>query len=269
MQTIFLNPTIAWAPLEWLSFAAGFDAVVATVELERGIDFVSETGSLRAAGDTWGFGGNAGVMVRLLGGRLGFGVSYRSAVRLEFEGRADFTVPDAFASMMEDQPIRSDVTLPHTISIGVAYAPVPLVTLSLDALVTTWSTFKKFGLRFPEDEGKPEDERLTQFDPRSWKDSFSLRLGVELHPPVEGLDLRLGFVFDRSPSPANTLSPSLPDSDRVDVSAGAGYEFEFGLFVDLAYMYVHFLGRESTGEAFPGAYESSAHLIGLSLGFRR
>ena len=64
------------------------------------------------------------------------------------------------------------------------------------------------------------------------------------------------------------MSPSLPDCDRVDVSFGAGYEFDFGLVVDVAYMYVHFLGRASTGEAFPGSYEASAHLMGLSLGYR-
>lgn len=268
LQTFFLNPTVAWSPVEWFSLAAGFDVVRSTVSLQKGIQFFDERGTLQGGAGAWGLGGNAGALLRILDGRLSFGVSYRSAVRLEYSGDADFTVPDSFASALEDQPLESTLLLPHTISIGVAGIPHEMVTLDLDVLVTTWSTFEEFGFRFPEDEGKPEDEQLTQFERRDWEDTFSVRFGAEVRPPVEGLALRAGFVYDRTPSPSNTMSPSLPDCDRIDVSAGAGYRFDFGLSVDLAYMYVHFLGRSSTGEAFPGSYEASAHIAGLSLGYR-
>jgi len=269
VQNIFFNPTVAWAPLEWLSIAAGFDAVHATVELQKGLNFVTDRGTLHGAVEAWGFGANAGVLFRFLDGRLSWGLSYRSAVKLDFEGDADFQVPAPFASMLEDQPLESALTLPHTIAIGVAGRPADWLTIGLDIVYTTWSTFDVFGFSFPEDEGKPEDDQLTQYEPRDWKNVFGLRLGGELRPPcMRGLALRLGLVYDRNPSPSDTMSPSLPDSDRIDVSAGVGYAFRFGLSIDVAYMLVYFFERTSGGEAFPGTYRSHAHLIGLSLGYR-
>jgi long-chain fatty acid transport protein len=109
---------------------------------------------------------------------------------------------------------------------------------------------------------------LTQFERCDWADTFSVRLGAEVRPPVTGLAVRAGLVYDRTPSPTDTMSPSLPDCDRIDASAGIGYRFAFGLGIDVAYMYVHFLERSSTGDAFPGRYRSAAHLVGLSLGYR-
>lgn len=136
-----------------------------------------------------------------------------------------------------------------------------------DATFTTWSTFDEFGLRFPEDENRPDDEQISQVEARDWKNVLSLRVGAELHPPVRGLALRAGFVYDRNPSPSNTMAPSLPDSDRIDGAIGAGYTFPCGFSTDLAYMYVRFLARGSDGAAFPGTYRSSAHLAGLSVGY--
>ena len=269
VQNIFLNPTVAWAPLEWLSIAAGFDAVHASVELRKGLDFVTDRGTLHGAAEAWGFGANAGVLFRFLDGRLSWGVSYRSAVKLDFEGDADFQVPLPFESMLEDQPLESRLVLPHSVAIGMAGLPAEWLTLSLDVVFTTWSTFREFGFTFPEDEGKPEDEQLSSYEPRDWKNVFGLRLGGELRPPcMQGVAFRLGLVYDRNPSPSHTMSPSLPDSDRIDVSAGAGYTFRFGLSIDLAYMLVWFFERTSGGESFPGTYRSHAHLVGLSLGYR-
>ena len=268
LKTFVVNPAVAWSPFPWLAFGGGLSIVRSVVELRKGIAFVDERGALRAGGAAWGFGGSAGLLLRFLKGRLSFGLSYRSAVSLDVKGRADFSVPETFASLLEDQPVRTSLTLPHTLSIGVAGKPARMLTLSLDLLVTTWSTFSKFGLTFPEDEEKPEDEKLSQVEARNWRNVYSVRAGAELRlPTAEWLGLRLGLAYDRTPSPSSTLSPTLPDSDRILVSAGAGFSLPRGFSVDLAYMFVWFFERSSTGEAFPGTYSASAHLIGVSLGY--
>ena len=267
LQTFDVDLAIAWRPLEWLAIAAGLDTVITTVELQKKLDFVEQRRTLHAAATTFGVGGNAGLLVRILEDRLSFGVSYRSAVGLSFVGDADFTVPTPFADRMQDQPLESSITLPHRIALGIAWLPIDLLTLSLDVDITTWSSFDRFGFTFPEDADRPEDERLTQFEPRNWSDTFAIRFGVQVRPPDRDFALRLGLVYDRSPSPTNTMSPSLPDADRVDVAVGAGYEFGGGFRFDVAYMYVHMFERSTTGDAFPGTYRSSAHLVGFSLGY--
>jgi long-chain fatty acid transport protein len=269
LQTFFINPTVAWRPFSWLAIGAGFDAVRGTVELRKGIDLVDEHGSLHGAGGAWGFGGNAGILFRFLGGDLSFGASYRSAVKLDFTGDADFSVPPSFASLLEDQPLESSITLPHAVAFGVAGNPFEMLTLSADATLTLWSSFRQFGMRFPGDAERPEDEQLTQFERRDWSDAWSVRFGLEVRPPVApGLALRAGVVYDTSPSPSDTVSPSLPDADRIDASGGVGYVFPWGLVVDVGYMYVRFLERTTTGDAFPGTYRASAHLLGMSVGYR-
>ncbi len=267
LQNFTVNPTVAWSPLSWLSVGMGFDMVRSIVTIERGLELIDDRGTLEAAGGAWGMGMNAGVLVKLFGGRLSFGLSYRSAVQLRFRGKADFDVPDAFASLLEDQPLRTSLTLPNHVAIGIAGRPHPMLQVSLDITFTTWSTFESFAFTFPEDENRPEDEKLSTSEPRDWSDVFSVRLGLELSP-TEGLALRTGLVFDRNPSPRRTMSPSLPDADRLDVSAGIGYVFPFGLGCDLGYMYVHFMERSSMGDAFPGIYRAHAHLIGISLSYR-
>jgi long-chain fatty acid transport protein len=267
LQNFYINPSIAWSPFEWLSVGMGFNMVRSLVSLQKGLEFIDQRGFLEASGQAWGFGMNAGVLLRILDGRLSFGLSYRSAVELKFEGRGDFTVPDTFASMLEDQPLETHLTLPHYVGVGAAVKPHEMLTVSLDITFTTWSTFKNFAITFPADELRPEDERLSSSEPRQWSDVFSVRLGLEL-PPIGGLALRAGFVFDRNPSPRRTMSPSLPDSDRIDVSAGIGYAFPFGFSFDAGYMYVHFMERSSIEEAFAGIYQSHAHILGISLGYR-
>jgi long-chain fatty acid transport protein len=190
LQAYFINPTVAWSPLEWLSVGAGVDIVRSIVDLRKGINFIDEHGSLHAGASAWGFGGNAGLLLRLLGGRLSFGLSYRSAVRFEFTGNADFTVPAAFALLLEDQPIETDLTLPHVLSMGIAGKPVSMLTLSADLIVTTWSTFKEFGLNFPGDMVKPESEKLSQTEPRNWRNTWALRFGAEVRPPLKWLVVR-------------------------------------------------------------------------------
>ena len=67
-------------------------------------------------------------------------------------------------------------------------------------------------------------------------------------------------------TPADTLSPSQPDSTRLGFSLGAGRSFD-SLRVDLAYQHIRFMPRKSEGEAFPADYNAWAHLLALSLGW--
>jgi long-subunit fatty acid transport protein len=76
--------------------------------------------------------------------------------------------------------------------------------------------------------------------------------------------VRAGAVLDLAASPADTLSPSLPDSTRIGFSLGAGRAFG-PVRADLAYQFIAFLPRASTGEAFPANYNANAHVLALSL----
>lgn len=261
LQTFTLNPTVAWRFHEHVSIGAGLDLVRGTVELIRQLDLVDTEGTLRLGGDTWGCGGNAGISTHWLSDRLVAGVSYRSAVSLRFRGRADFTAPKEFQDTLKDQDVKTALLLPHTVALGAAFRVTPSVRVTLEATFTTWSTLDALVLEF-------HDPQLDTTLRRDWADTITVRAGAELTAIPRTLHVRLGTGFDPSPSPATTLSPSLPDSSRVLASAGVG--FQRGNFsVDLGYLFVFLLPRSSEPDAFPARYSGTAHVIGLSVGFKQ
>lgn len=261
LQTFTLNPTVAWRFHENFSIGAGFDIVRGTVELVRQVDFHDSEGTLRLGGDTWGFGGNAGIATHWLRDRLMVGLSYRSAVSLRFRGRADFTVPREFQAQLKDQDVKTALLLPHTVSLGASFRVTPRLRLTLEGTVTTWSTLDALVLEF-------EDSALNTTLRRDWTTTLTARAGAELAVLPKTLMVRLGVGFDPSPSPSTTLSPSLPDASRVLASLGVGY-VQGNFSADVGYMFVFLLPRSSEGEAFPARYSGMAHVIGLSVGFRQ
>ena len=261
LQTFTLNPTAAWRINEHLSVGAGFDVVRGTVELVRQLDFVDSEGTLRLGGDTWGFGGNAGIATHFLSDRLVVGLSYRSAVALRFKGRADFTAPVEFQARLQDQGVKTALLLPHAISLGGSFRATQRLRLTLESTVTTWSTLDALVLEF-------DDPSLNTTLRRDWTNTIAVRAGGELAVIPKTLQVRLGLGFDPSPSPANTLSPSMPDASRVLVSAGVGY-VRGNFSADLGYLFVFLLPRASAPEAFPARYSGTAHVIGLSVGFKQ
>jgi len=115
LQTVSFNPNVAFAADEHWSFGVGFDAVRSTVDFRNGLPSIVG-GSVRLAGGAWGYGFNAAALYRAIPDRLHFALTYRSRVKLDYDGRADFQPgnPD-FARTLPDQPGSAQITLPDII----------------------------------------------------------------------------------------------------------------------------------------------------------
>jgi len=263
LQTIIINPALSFKVWKNVSIAAGFSLIYGAVDMKNGLP-EPIGGSIRIGGSTWAVGGNAAVTWRILPDLLHVALSYRSRAKLSFDGDADFD-PEAeeFASNLPDQKGKSAITLPDIFTFGVMYKPISSLEITFDVNYTLWSTYDKLKLEF-ENEDTP-DEVLR----RDFKNSFTFRLGFDYTLPTNPLygkfKGRIGFIFDQNPSPKETLAPSLPDANRVDLGLGVGYTYKWMSF-DLGYLMVYFLPSESTtGEEGPeGTYDSIAHLMGLS-----
>jgi long-chain fatty acid transport protein len=262
LQTFTFNATAAWKIHRHVSIGAGFDLVRGTVQLSQKLNMVDTEGTLTLGGGTWGAGANAGIATHWLDDdMLSIGFTYRSAVALDFDGRAHFDVPAEFQSTLHDQGVRTRIVLPHVFSLGVALkVPKTKLQLSLEGSYTTWSTIDAFRFDF-------EDDALDQQLRRDWVNTFTVRLGGQWEV-VDKLTLRLGAGFDQSPAPAETLSPSLPDAHRIFFSVGAGYRL--GNFaIDAGYMLAVLLARQSAEPAFPAKYSGLAHVIALTVSFQQ
>lgn len=259
-----INPNIAFAPHERVRLALGFNLVRGTLEVERDLNFLTSTGQVRLGGDSWGYGVNAGAQVDLVPKMLSLGVTYRGQVSLGFEGNADFqNVPASFEQRLQDQLIGGDVRLPTLVSVGLAYTPMENLTVAGDMNWQRWSDFPELFFDFQNDGFVPGtlDAPLA----KDWEDTFAFRVGAE-YGFTQALTGRLGFVFDPTPSPENTLSPDLPDANRIAVAVGGGYKAS-GIKFDLGYQFVKLLETDTTYPNLPGTMDGSAHVISGTIGY--
>jgi len=137
--------------------------------------------------------------------------------------------------------------------------PSERLTLAFDAQFVDWYSFKELSVEFP------DTPALNNPLQKKWKGKLKYHLGAEYGMTPE-LQVRAGFVVDLSPSPAETLTPDLPDADRYKLTLGAGYTMG-NLRADAAYQLVLLAETESSAPGMDGTYSGSAHVFGVTLGY--
>jgi long-chain fatty acid transport protein len=261
VQVFDINPTLAWQVHPRFRIAVGFQVFLGSVSIERGLNFVDSMGLVQLGGGATGFGWNAGFQLELLEERLYLGGAWRGGAPMAFTGNAHFVdVPLEFQSRLKDQGISSNITLPDVASVGLGIKASKQLRVSIDVTAVTWQTFKELKIEF-------EDPALTNPLPKNWDSTASIAVGGE-YDINDAWRARMGFSFDPTGTPANTLTPDLPDATRFRFSAGAGWKSSFGLFADLAYQFVFLVPNTSTAPGFSGTYAGSAQVIALNVGYR-
>jgi long-chain fatty acid transport protein len=259
-----INPTLAMSFFDKrLRVGLGFRLVTGTVVLNRDLRFSADQfGSVAIKGAGTGEGFSMGLQLDVLPKLVTLGASYRSGVDLPFKGHADFdNVPAEFQGSAFDQEMTSTVNLPATARAGLGVRPTEALNLAFDVVWTEWSRFQSLDFYF-------ERSGSTSTTPKNWHNTTSFHLGGE-YALTKALDVRAGFSFDPTPSPLDTLSPDLPDSDRYRVAVGAGYDVLDNLKLDVGYQ---FIALKETQSEYPaqtglrGTYGGNAHVLSLTLG---
>lgn len=259
VQFFYLSPSVSFRLHDRVRVGLGMDFVRGIVEQERVLNFVDSKGALKLGGSGNGSGAVAGLQVDIIKEMLSAGFVYRGSVRIPFEGSVDFQdVPTELQTTLEDQDLTSEFTLPDQYQLGLTFKPMTGLRVSADAWYVDWSAFKSISIQF-------DDPSLSTEDVKDWTGVWSFRFGGEYNVDNH-IAVRAGFKIDPSPSPAETLAPNLPDSNRIAINLGGGYNT--GMFsADLAYQLTILTGKESTFAPLPGRYSGLAHVIGLTLGY--
>jgi long-chain fatty acid transport protein len=255
----FINPTFAVQPHERLRVGVGLAVVRGTVSINRKLAFPENEGSVELGGGGWGFGYNAGLQIEVLKDLLSLGAQFRAPAKTSFTGNANFKdVPETFAARLNDQAIKSTITLPGTVGLGLAFTPLERLTIGFDANNVLWSSMDEFFIEF-------ESEALNNPLPKRWKDTWNFHLGAE-YGVTASLFVRAGLAYDPSPSPTETLTPDLPDANRYKAAVGVGYLFD-PIRVDLAYQGAILGDTPSTAPGYEGTYGGFGHSFGLTIGY--
>jgi long-chain fatty acid transport protein len=251
-----------------LSIGAGVDVVLGQLDLYQAANFGASEGNIHVGADAVGVGGNVGALIDLVPKRLRLGIMYRSKVDLDFSGHGAINGPVELRALTGGLlDASTSLPLPHTFAVGLAADPVHRLTLSADVRVTLWRDLQTLTLTLT-DPGTavgamPQQQSVALDLHNSW----TVRGGGELRLAGGRLHLRLGLGYDATPLPVQTLSPLLPDGNRVIASAGIGWH-EHWFAVDIAYMAVVVLTRTATNPDLRATYDSNAHFFSASFTFR-
>lgn len=211
---------------------------------------------------------------------LSFGASYRSEIKLRFEGDANYmglanssVFPPPYNAIFpaSGTTVRSKVsanyTLPDNLIMGVAWKPVDKLTLEFDAERTGWSSYSELRPNYQSSAPVYANVLNTPI-PKNWKDVWAYRFGGQ-YSVNRNVDLRAGYTYEENPIPNSTLGGDLPDSNRHFFNVGSGLHNDFAS-VDLAYTYVTFENRTIESSANnqqikSGTFKQDAHMVGVSL----
>jgi long-chain fatty acid transport protein len=278
-RTASVNPVVAWKATDKLSLALGVEFLYATLDMRKraevpvapGVSF--EVDSNIQDADDLGLGFNLAAHYQF-NDQWAVGLQYRSPIRIAAEGdvRFEYKGPDivplkeAFRQNFRDGTVKTTVTLPDSLAGGIAFSPIPDISLEVGAIWTRWSTYDSLDIRMPG--GMP-----TSRNPTKWKDTWRIIAGLE-YEALDWLTLRAGYSWEESPMTDRYEDYTVPTNGRQTYTFGVGFHNE-KWSVDVAYMYVQSKSRRyhdspvQTGGT--GTIDSSgtiyANEIALSIGY--
>ncbi|MCZ7649843.1 MAG: outer membrane protein transport protein [Thermoanaerobaculia bacterium] len=279
LRTFDINPTLAFQLTPRFALGIGAIARVSDVELQRYVGsfnpFTQQVADIAKVDLTsdfdTGYGFNVGLLHKV-NPSFSWGLSYRSAIDVEYGGDARFTqIPtgypqfDAAVARMlpfgAPTPVETAIDFPEMASLGFALTFSPRFLVEVDVNWTGWSSFESLPLAFP------DAPALDDTVPQNFEDAYNYRIGFQwTTSPVR--QWRFGYVYDETPQPATATGPLLPDADRNGFTVGFGHRGRV-ITTDLALLYLPFEDRctSTNRDNFNGCYETTAWLLGATLSF--
>ncbi|AIR06657.1 MULTISPECIES: long-chain fatty acid transporter FadL [Cedecea] len=293
LTTLNLNLSGAYRLNSNWSFGLGFDAVYAKAKIERYAGDLPQLiagnpsspltpaqrqaiGTLPAntqiahlKGDKWGFGWNAGILYEInKDNRYGF--TYRSEVKVDFDGDYKSSLPAAYNPLLSNFGLPSGTngqTVPGSLSLHLpemwelsGYNKVaPKWAVHYSLTYTSWSQFQEL-------KATGNNGQTLFYKDEGFKDAYRIALGTTYFMD-DNWTFRTGIAFDDSPVPADKRSISIPDQDRLWLSAGTTYAFNKDASVDVGVSYMH--GQKVTIEEGPYTFKSEgkAWLYGANFNY--
>ena len=263
---IDIAPAVAYKASDKLSFGLTVNVFYGMFDLERPQEVAPGMFSQYVEESTgMGVGITFGAMYKF-SDKLQAGLTFRSKTKVSMEGTA--TQPAmALAGLPSESSFERDVEWPMWIAGGIAYKPMPSLTLTLDAQYSNWVKLEKLVATY-EDWGGMEGEFNL-----SWIDAVQIRLGGE-YMVSKDMALRLGYYYDPAPAPDETLNILFPSSTNHVATAGFGYYADkFSVEGSLEYLFgaerdVEMNIVDGAVENMPGLHQMDVFAFSVGFGYR-
>lgn len=316
IATLYVQPTVAFELNEDWSIGGGPVIGRSTVELRQSLDlsqqrlgtsaftFASlgiapgtEFGRASLEGDATAYGFHLGVHGKVgerwqIGGRFISSMAFRyDDADATFEQVAtNLIIPDGTALGVPDgtpydvllaptfraggplttQKVETAITHPGQAQIGVGYSAPFGTLLSADFSYILWSSFDELPVTF-QGPARASSRSLIE----DYRNSSSVKFGVE-HVFAGMATARGGISWVQTPAPDETVTPLLPDQDRMNYALGLGLPLGGRFTLDASYLRVDTQGRrgriaertslsQTADELNSGFYRLHANILSLSI----
>lgn len=244
VKTVNLNPSIAYKVAEQFSVGAGLSLQYLDTELTN---WAGVAGTATVEGDDYGWGYNLGALWQVSPATR-VGLSYRSEIDYELEGRASFSAMPAL-----NGDVTAETTMPDSASLSLFHKLTPKWDLLADVTWTGWSDFDKLAIY-------RTSGALLSYTPENWDDILRYSLGLTWHMS-EKLSLRGGVAYDEAPVSDIDRTPRIPDGARTWIAVGGQYRLSKQRTIDFGYAHL-FVDDVSLNSPAPGTIPMSPTLAG-------
>ncbi len=267
LQSFYIQPTVAYKFNEWFSLGVGMIFARGSVDLDRTMSVAGNDIELNIKDkDATGRGFNIGAYFKP-SDKLAFSIAYKSKVDMEAnKGNLTWSnVPAVLQSNPNFAVNKFNASLPlvSEFTFGIAYRPIERWLIGADVVVNGWSRYKALTFNlYDEETGAGYANSAT----KNFKDTAILRFGTE-YAFTDMIMGRVGYSFDPTPVPSEYWSSETPSTDQHTISAGVGFKFGNGFYLDLMGQYL--MGEEryvhNIESNFQGDFKVKALNFGVGL----
>ncbi|MEW6518712.1 MAG: outer membrane protein transport protein [Thermodesulfobacteriota bacterium] len=243
LQVFEANPSLSYKFCDWFGLAAGARLLHTTgnkvkssgfIDIDPGPGVAYASLSRDMDGDSTDLGYNLALTIKPTR-EWNIAATYRSEVDMGLTGTATLRT-DTFPFNTYHGDARLDVVTPAVLTISTSYTFFDQTTVELTWDKTYWSEYEQLDFNYNGFLVNPI--LFTAFDQpkeKNWRDSNAYRIGIT-HKCTDRFTAMLGFAYDETPIPSDTLGFELPDSDALLFSFGGRYRVNEQLELGGAYL---------------------------------
>ena len=204
LKMITYNPAVSFQLTPKVFIAGGISLSTLDAELNKNITLSPMLPlpdiKQKLSGDDTAFGYNAGLLVDI-SDHISFGLSYRSSIKTEFQGKVEHEIPLVIQSMPEaalfpDTSAETTVHLPPQAFAGIAYSGIDSFVFEVSVKWEGWSSYDEIHISLD----TPVATATSISLPKNWEDVYPVSVGAQ-YRANDMFDINAGYTYDPSPVP--------------------------------------------------------------------
>ena len=267
LRAIYFQPTASYKITEKLGIGVGLIYASGKVNLQKDIPLADADGNYGHAelsGKAHGYGFNVGIYFKPIQ-KLSIGLTYRSRVDMSVtDGQATFKVPASVKANFPDGKFTSKLPLPNVTTLGLAYKVNSKLDFVFDVNYVGWKAYDTLSFDYENNTASLIDTKSA----RKYKNTFAFRGGAQ-YKFTTHLTTRLGLAYGITPVQNGYVTPETPDANRVNYTAGIGYELGKHLKIDASFLFTHLKRTDTNLETnLSGTYKTNVLAPGISIAYK-